>query len=193
MTLRSGDDLSVEITAKIKDGQEMTIKGRGLEGKDMTLVLHTLYDKGIGIKEKIYQQIEKNTQFIRPESSQEKCKSVYEQIKDSEYVRDLSALYLLDYVIASSKLDSKIQERYQLASTNSRLVGIQKTIDSTLENFTLSPEEKKLIRATFAYVRADEPVPDFNALTALDAIVAGSNLPSEIKGTYQLASATQGL
>ncbi|WP_354635922.1 hypothetical protein [Planktothricoides raciborskii] len=190
VTLRSGDDLSVKIPAKIKDGQEMAIKGRGSEGKDITLLLHTLYDKKTKIDDKIYQEIEKNIQFIRPESSQEKCKSVYEQIEDGEYVSDLSALYLLDYAIASSKLDSKIQERYQLASTNSRLVGIQKTIDSTLENFTLSPEEKKLIRATFAYVRADEPVPDFNALTALDTIVADSNLPSEIKGTYQLASAT---
>ena len=189
VTLRSGDDYPVEIPAKIKDGQEMTIKGRGLEGKDITLVLHTLYDRSSQIKAQVFQEIDQKTNFLIPESSQEKCKSVYEQIENSEYVQDLIALDLLDYVIASSKLDSSIKNRYQLASTNSRLVGLQKTIDSTLEKSTLSPEQKKPIRATFAYVRADEPVPDFNALTDLDAIVAGSDLPSEIKATYSLASA----
>jgi hypothetical protein len=189
VTLRDGDDLSVNIPAKIQDGQEIAIKGRGLEGKDIKLVLHTLYDKKTRIDDQIYQEIDKNIQFILPESSKAKCKLVYEQIEDGEYVSDLSTLYLLDYAISSSKLDSSIQDRYQLASTNSRLVGLQKTIDSTLEKSTLTPEQKKLIRATFAYVRADEPVPDFNALTALDAIVAGSNLPSEIKVTYSLASA----
>lgn len=188
VTLRSGDDLSVKIPAKIEDNQKMTIEGGGFKGEDITLVLHTLYDKKTRIDDKIYQEIDQNIKFILPTSSPAKCKSVYEQIEDGEYVSDLSALYLLDYAIASSKLDSTIQDRYQLASTNSRLVGIQKTIDSTLENSTLSPEEKKLIRATFACVRADEPVPDFNALTVLDAIVSGSNLPSEIKGIYQAAS-----
>ncbi|EKD10390.1 hypothetical protein SPLC1_S080530 [Arthrospira platensis C1] len=189
VTLRSGDDLSVKIPAKIEDNQEMTIKGGGFEGKDITLVLHTLYDKRTQIDDKIYQELGQNVKFILPGSSRSKCKSVYEQIEDGEYVKDLSALNLLDYAIASSKLDSTIQARYQLASTNSRLVGLQQAIDSTLNESTLSPEEQKIIKGTFAYVRANEPCPDFNALTALDAIVAGSDLPSEIQVTYSLASA----
>lgn len=189
VTLRSGDDLSVKIPAKIEDNQEMTIKGGGFEGKDITLVLHTLYDKRTQIDDKIYQELGQNVKFILPGSSRSKCKSVYEQIEDGEYVKDLSALNLLDYAIASSKLDSTIQARYQLASTNSRLVGLQQAIDSTLNESTLSPEEQKIIKGTFAYVRANEPCPDFNALTALDAIVAGSDLPPEIQVTYSLASA----
>ena len=189
VTLRSGDDLSVKIPAKIEDNQEMTIKGGGFEGKDITLVLHTLYDKRTQIDDKIYQELGQNVKFILPGSSRSKCKSVYDQIEDGEYVKDLSALNLLDYAIASSKLDSTIQARYQLASTNSRLVGLQQAIDSTLNESTLSPEEQKIIKGTFAYVRANEPCPDFNALTALDAIVVGSDLPSEIQGTYSLASA----
>lgn len=128
--------------------------------------------------------------LFSPAQAQQNVKSVYEQIEDGEYIKDLSALYLLDYAIASSKLDSTIQARYQLASTNSRLVGIQQAIDSTLAESTLSPQEQKLIRSTFAYVRANEPVPNFNALTALDAIIAGSDLPSEIRATYFLASFT---
>nr|WP_317267733.1 hypothetical protein [Arthrospira sp. SH-MAG29] len=190
VTLRSGDDLSVKIPAPVEEQHKMTIKGGGFEGKDITLVLHTLYDKQTRIDDKIYQEIEKNIQFILPASSRSKCKSVYEQIEDGDYINDLSALYLLDYAIASSKLDSTIQARYQLASTNSRLVGIQQAIDSTLAESTLSPQEQKLIKGTFAYVRANEPVPNFNALTALDAIVAGSDLPSEIQETYSLASVT---
>ncbi|CDM93140.1 hypothetical protein [Limnospira indica] len=189
VTLRSGNDLSVKIPAQIEDNQEMTIKGGGFEGKDITLVLHTLYDKKTRIDDKIYQEIGQNIKFIRPGSSRSKCKSVYEQIEDGEYVKDLSALNLLDYAIASSKLDSTIQARYQLASTNSRLVGLQQAIDSTLNESTLSPEEQKIIKGTFAYVRANEPCPDFNALTALDAIVVGSDLPPEIQVTYSLASA----
>ncbi|MBD2545954.1 hypothetical protein [Planktothricoides raciborskii] len=188
VTLRSGDDYPVEIPAKIKDGQEMTIEGRGLEGKDITLVLHTLYDRSSQIKAQVFQEIDQKTNFLIPESSQEKCKSVYEQIENGEYVQDLIALDLLDYVIASSKLDSSIKNRYQLASTNSRLVGLQQAIDASLAKSKLNTAQKKSIKRTFAYVRADEPVPDFNALTVLDAIVESSDLPLGIKETYSLAS-----
>lgn len=150
--------------------------------------MHTLYDRQLGIKEEIYQEIDKNTQFVE-EASKAKCKFVYEQVEDGEYIDDLIALDFLDYVIYSSKLDSKIQERYQIASTNSRLIGIWQAIESTLAQSKLTEIEKKLIRGTFAYVRAGEPVPDFKALTDIDSIVASSALPLEIKQTYTLSSA----
>lgn len=187
-TLRSGEPCQVEIPSKTQDRQEITLKGRGQEGKDITVVLHTLYDRQLGIKEEIYQEIDKNTQFVE-QASKAKCKFVYEQVEDGEYIDDLIALDFLDYVISSSKLDSKIQERYQLASTNSRLLGISQAIESTLAQSKLTEIEKKLIRATFAYVRAGEPVPDFKALTDIDSIVASSALPLEIKQTYTLSSA----
>ncbi len=187
-TLRSGEPCQVVIPSKTQDSQQITIKGGGQDGKDITVVLHTLYDRQLRIADQVYQEIDKNTQFIE-EASKAKCKFVYEQIEDGEYIDDLIALDFLDYVISSSKLDSKIQERYQLASTNSRLLGISQAIESTLAQSKLTEIEKKLIRGTFAYVRAGEPVPDFKALTDIDSIVASSTLPLEIKQTYTLSSA----
>jgi hypothetical protein len=186
-TLRSGEPCQVEIPSKTQDSQEITIKGRGQEGKDITVVLHTLYDRQLGIKEEIYQEIDKNTQFIE-EASKAKCKFVYEQIEDGEYINDVIALDFLDYVISSSKLDSQIQKRYEIASNNSRLLGIEQAIEMALSQSKLTEAEKKLIRGTFASVRASEPVPDFKALTDIDSIVAASALPLEIKQYYLSAS-----
>lgn len=187
-TLRSGEPCQVAIPSKTQDSQEITIKGRGQDGKDITVVLHTLYDRQLGIKEEIYQEVDKNTQFAE-EASKAKCKFVYEQVEDGEYIDDLIALDFLDYVISSSKLDNKIKERYQLASTNSRLLGIEQAIESTLAQSKLTEAKKKLIRGTSAYVRAGEPVPDFKALTDIYSIVAASALPLEIKQNYSLAIA----
>ncbi|MEP6517050.1 hypothetical protein [Microcoleus vaginatus] len=187
-TLRSGEPCQVEIPSKVQDSQEITIKGRGQDGKDITVVLHTLYDRQLGIKEEIYQEIDKNTQFVE-EASKAKCKFVYEQVEDGEYINDVIALDLLDYVIRSSKLDNKIKERYEIASNNSRLLGTEQAIEMALSQSKLTEAEKKLIRGTFAYVRAGEPVPDFKALTDIYSIVAASALPLEIKQNYSLALA----
>jgi hypothetical protein len=186
-TLRSGEPCQVAIPSKTQDSQQITIQGRGQDGKDITVVLHTLYDRQLGIKEEIYQEIDKNTQFIK-EASKAKCKFVYEQIEDGEYINDVIALDLLDYVIRSSKLDNKIKERYQIASNNSRLLGTEQAIEMALSQSKLTEAEKKLIRGTFASVRASEPIPDFKALTDIDSIVAASALPLEIKQYYLLAS-----
>ncbi|MBD1931787.1 MULTISPECIES: hypothetical protein [Cyanophyceae] len=186
--LRSGETCSVEIIPRTEENQEITIKGRGQKGKDITVVFHTLYDRESSINYQIHQEIEKNTQFVQ-KASKDKCTSVYDKIEESKYINDLIALDFLDYVIYSSKLDIRIQQRYQLASTNSRLLGIKQAIESTLAESELPDTEKKRIIGTYAYVRAEEPVPDFKALTDLDSIVASSSLPLEIKRIYSIASA----
>lgn len=186
-TLRSGEPCQVVIPSKTQDSQQITIKGRGQDGKDITVVLHTLYDRQIRIADQVYQEIDKNTQFLK-EASKAKCKFVYEQIEDGEYIDDVSALDLLDYVISSSKLDKKIKERYEIASNNSRLLGTEQAIEMALTQSKLTETEKKLIRGTFASVRAGEPVPDFKALTDIDSIVAASALPLEMKQYYLSAS-----
>ncbi|MBD1838892.1 hypothetical protein [Coleofasciculus sp. FACHB-501] len=187
--LRSGETCPVQIPPRMQDNQEITIKGRGQDSKDISIVAHTLYDRQFRIADQIYQEIDENTQFIE-QSSKDKCKSVYEQIEDAKYIDELIALDLLDYVIGSSKLDLTIQERYKIATTNSRLLGIKQVLESTLAESKLTEAEKKLIRGTYAYVRAGEPISDFKALTDLDSIVANSALPLEIQQTYSLASAT---
>ncbi len=186
--LRSGESCLVSIPKKVQDNQEIIVKGKGQNGKDISVVIHTLYDREFRIADQIYQEIDKNTQFIQT-SSKDKCKSVYEQIEDGEYIDDLISLDFLDYVIGSSKLDSSIQKRYEIASTNSRLLGIKQAVESTLAESNLTDKEKNLIRGTYAYVRAGEPVPDFKAITDLDSIVANSALPLEIQQAYSLASA----
>ena len=186
--LRSGELCQVDIPAKIQDNHEMNIPGRGENGKDIYVVLHTLYDQKTQIADRIYQEID-STKFFQA-SSKAKCKSVYDQVEDGEYIDDLSNLDFLDYVISSSQIDNTIKERYQLASINSRLLGIQQAIESSLAKSQLTEAEKNLIRGTFAYVRAGEPIPNFKALTDLDSIVTSSTLPLEIKQTYSFASAT---
>lgn len=53
----------------------------------------------------------------------------------------------------------------------------------------LSAQEKKLLRGTYQYVRASEPVPNFEHLKQLDACIENSDIPIHIKRTYSLASA----
>ncbi|MFB2934868.1 hypothetical protein ACE1B6_06280 [Aerosakkonemataceae cyanobacterium BLCC-F154] len=146
-----------------------------------------MYDRESRIADQVYQEIDKNTEFIE-EASKAKCKSIYEQVENGEYLDDQSTLALLDYVIYTSKLDNKIKERYHIASTNSRLLGIEQTIEAALSKSNLTEAEKKQIRGTYAYVRAGEPVPNFKALTDIDSIVTNSALPLEIKQAYFLAS-----
>ncbi|XWK87064.1 MAG: hypothetical protein U7127_23085 [Phormidium sp.] len=188
VNLRSGNSCQVEITSGTLENQEITIKGIGENGNDIVVVLHTLYDRQFRIADQVYQEIDKNTEFIE-EASKAKCKSIYEQVENGEYINGLIALDFLDYVIYTSKLDNKIQERYHIASTNSRLIGIEQTLESALSKSNLTEAEKKQIRGTYAYVRAGEPVPNFKALTNIDSIVTNSSLPLEIKQAYFLASA----
>ncbi|MBW4681265.1 MAG: hypothetical protein KME19_14280 [Microcoleus vaginatus WJT46-NPBG5] len=187
-TLRSGATCSAPIPSRAQDNQEIKLAGQGQAGKDIIVTLHTLYDREVRLADQIYQEIDKNTQFVE-EASKAKCKFVYEQIEEAENISDLIALDFLDYVILSSKLEGKIQERYQIASTNSRLLEIHTAIESALAKSELTDAEKKLLQGTYAYVRAGEPVPDFKALTDIDTIVASSALPLELKQTYSLASA----
>ena len=186
--LRSGDNCTVQIPPKSQDNQEITIGKQGEKAQDIRVVIHTLYARNIRLGEKIYQEID-STKFIK-NLTKNKCKQAYEQVEEAEDIDDLIALDLLDYVVSSSKLETDIKQRYQLASTNSRLLAIEQTIETALEESQLTEKEKKQIRGTFAYVRAGEPVPDFKALTDIDSIVANSALPTEIKNSYFLASAT---
>lgn len=186
--LRSGNICQATIPKSVQENQEVTVKGAGLEGNDITVILHTLYDQDTQVEAQIFQEID-NTKFIKA-SSISQCKLVYQQVEDAQLIDDVIALDLLDYVIASSKLNDEIKQRYELASTNSRLLGIQQAIETALAQSSLADAEQQKLRGTFAYVRAGEPVPDFKALTDLELIVANSKLPQEIKGTYLVASAT---
>lgn len=188
VVLRSGDTCHVKIPARIIDNYEISVSKVGLQGNDVTLILHTLYDSQIRIADKIYQEIDQ-ADFIRKDATKEKAKQTYELLEDGEYIEDIASLDLLQYLVASSNLDEQIRQRYDIAYQNCLLTIMEQAIESALAKSQLSQDKKKLIRGTYQYVRGSEPVPDFSYLKELDAIIVGSNMPVGIKRAYSLASA----
>lgn len=188
LTLRSGDTVQFHIPSRLQENSQLTVKGVGLQGNDITVICHALYHTAERIGDKIYTEIDK-TKFLIDELTKERSKAIYESLEDGIFVRDLTGLDFLDGLIASSKLDEKIRDRYSIASNNSRLKGIESAIDAGLAKSQLDEERQKLIKGTYARVRDVEPVPDFLALTECNAIVVASELSEALKQTYLMASA----
>lgn len=188
VALRSGNICQVKIPPRIIENHEIYVSKVGLQGNDVTLILHTLYDSQIRIADKIYQEIDQ-ADFIRKDATKEKAKQTYELLEDGDYIEDIASLDLLQYLIASSKLDEQIKLRYDIAYQNCQLNIVEKAIESALAKSELSQEKKKQIRSAYQYVRASEPVPDFGYLKELEAIIASSDIPIAIKRSYSIASA----
>jgi hypothetical protein len=188
VTLRTGKTYRVNITSGILDSDKATLKKCGIQGNDIVIVLHTLYDKSLN-NENIIPFLINNTKF-EDNTSRKRCRSVYELVKDGEYTDDLAALDLLDFIVSSSGMDEKICQRYSLASQNSRLTGIEKFIEETLAASNLSEAEQQLLRGTYQCVKAGEAISDFEALNQLDSIVQNSLLPLNLKQKYSVSSAT---
>ncbi|MGL4503788.1 MAG: hypothetical protein ACRCU2_32305 [Planktothrix sp.] len=185
--MRSGEDFTINIPRRVADQSEFTVKGKGLEGNDIVIVMHTLYEPSAKIQENIEYEIE-SAPFIQ-KITQENCLQAYLQITEGKYFDDLATLDLLDYVVASSKLDETIQQRYEVASQNSRLVAIEEAIENILAKSELNQNQKQVIRGTHQYVRAGDPVPNFEDLTDLAAIIAGAELSPGLQQYYLQALA----
>lgn len=186
--LRSGETCTVKIPPRTQENDEIAIAGRGLAGQDIQVIIHTLYDRPAKITAAINEEIDKKTPFIQ-EVSKEKCQDVYTNIEEAKDFDDLTTLDFLDYIISSSNLDNQIKQCYKLASENWRLIKIQQALEDSLEQSNLTESEQQQIKGAYAYVRAGEPVPDFNALTALNSIIANSILFPELQARYSVASA----
>ncbi|MEB3887175.1 hypothetical protein [Lyngbya sp. CCY1209] len=187
VTLYSGESYDLSIPTRSRENSMISVAGIGQDGNDAEFELHTLYDLQTRIGLQIYDEIE-NAQLIS-EASQTKCKDVYESIEDCKFIEEVEALELLDYIVSSSRLDEEIRDRYELASNNTRLVGIKKVLEEALQQSTLSGSEKTQLRGTFELVKAGQPIPDFKVLTQLDSIVLSSSLTDSIKQSYVLGSA----
>lgn len=194
LLLRSGEYISVDIPYHALEGTQVPVNVKNQYGKDIQVTIHTIYDHVSPVSQqrsmeyRVYDEIY-NTEFLEPAST-DKCKTLFQQLKKGLYITDCPSLDLLDYVIfTSNKIDENYQNRYQIARANSDLLGMQQVLEKSLAASSLSDNDKKQIRSAFAYVRAGEPIPDFKALSDLDAIIIGSNLPSSIKKSYSLASA----
>ena len=187
MVLRSGEDFTIDIPRRVADQSEFTVKGKGLQGNDIVIVMHTLYEPSAKIQENIEYEIE-SAGFIQ-DVTKENCQEAYLQITEGKYFDDLATLDLLDYVVASSKLDETIQQRYEVASQSSRLVAIEEAIEKVFANSELNQNQKQVIRGTHQYVRAGDPVPNFEDLTDLAAIIAGAELSPGLQQYYLQAIA----
>lgn len=188
INLRSGETCKFKISPRIVDNSKITIKEVGLNKNNIIVILHTLYDSQMRIADKIYHEID-HADFICGAKTKEKAKYIYELMEEGEYTDDIATLNLLQYLIASSNLDENIRLRHEIACQNSHLVIIEKALESALNKSPLSEQEKKLLRGTYQYVRASEPVPNFEHLKNLDAYIENSDIPIAIKRTYSLASA----
>jgi hypothetical protein len=152
-----------------------------------SITLHTLYDRNSKIGLEIFEELDSRVDFLL-ESSRDRCKLIYEGLEDGQPVADLEALGLLDYIVLTSKLSGHIQQQYKIASENSKVLRILDTIQVALDASSLSPAEKQGILGTFAQITAGDSISNISALPSLDAIVAGSALPIELKERYGVAS-----
>jgi hypothetical protein len=54
ITLRSGETCTVKVPYRTTEGKKIVLKGYGLEGNDITVVFHTLYDRTFRIADRVY-------------------------------------------------------------------------------------------------------------------------------------------
>lgn len=181
----AGEEKTVRIPKQCRDGRIVT-KRQGF-GPELRLTIHTL-DESQG---KISQQIGSLIEFqaLRPES-QQRCVEAYQRLRHGEFIEDLAALALLDFLVTASALDDSLQQQYRIASFNARTVGLAEQLTRSLEASHLKRSEKQAIWAAAEAVRSSKPVFDLAALRKLDSIMQGSDLPTSLRQQYALASST---
>ncbi|PZO45458.1 MAG: hypothetical protein DCF14_24985, partial [Phormidesmis priestleyi] len=195
VTLKSGIIKTISISRRTTEKTETTLKNAALDGGDAIVILHTLYDPQIEIDGVVEQAI-LSTPLLK--ATHDRCRDVYHQVKKGDRIRDPQALDVLDTIVSGSskirnaKNGNLIQQRYRLASQNSRLVELQTYLEVAVDRSEIPPERKQQLKGIYQYVRAGEALPsvaDLDALTAIDAIVQGSTLPVPLRQRYAFASA----
>lgn len=187
VTVKTGKKYEVKIPPNRSEGANLRLKGCGLQGKDAFLILHTLLNPAANnIDRKINKLIVKSPIHDR---SKIRCFQAYNNLNLALGIDDPPALNLLDYLFLSSPLYSEFSQRYLIASYNSRLMAIEKCIESALLAGDLDLREQRAIRSTYQYLRSGEIISDLNSLTRLDAIILCSSLHKMLKQYYLRASA----
>ncbi len=195
VTFKSGKTEILKIPAGCSEGVKLTVKQAALDGKNATVVVHTLYDSSIDFDTAISAAL---TSASLMAGTRDRCQDAYTQIKAGNWIVDSHAQDILDIVVAGAPELEKnpngqvIRDRYRLGSQNSRLIALQKQIEETTAASDLPDEKKLRLKGLYQYVRANEPLPspdDFDDLTAVDAIVQNIQLPLALKQRYAIASA----
>lgn len=185
VTLKSGKSCQFEVPPASTEDSKLPLKGCGLQGNDVLLVIHTWFDKN--------QQFEKSIDFlityadIKPES-RIRVRNVYELVKYARITQDLAALELLDFIVFSSKTESSVCQRYKVGSQNYRLIKLEQCIEDALAASKLDETDKQSIRGTYQCIRAGEYINNFGVLNQLDSIIQNSSCPEDLKQLYLRAS-----
>ena len=187
VTLRSGKSYEVNIPANTTEDDKLRLKKCGLQGNNVVLVSHTLFDKTINIEKSVDLLI--TTVDIKPESKQ-RCRKVYQLIKDGKYSESLAAQDLLDFIVSLSESDSLFYQRYKIASQSSKLIKIEECIENALAASKLEETEKQSLKGIYQCMRAGEGIADFDVINQLDCIILNFSLPNELKELYFRYSVT---
>ncbi len=183
--IKTGKSYQVKVPPNRAEGSNLRLKGCGLQDNDVFLILHTLTSSSFNLDRKINSLIVQSPIYDRTKI---RCLEAYNRLNAGLDSEDFAALNLLDYLVSSSQLYSEIGQRYTIASQSSRLVGIEKDLESTLTVSQLDSREKETIRATYQYLRCGEAAPNLAALTQLDSLILNANLKPVLKKYYFQAS-----
>ncbi|MGF1491144.1 MAG: hypothetical protein ACFBSC_01555 [Microcoleaceae cyanobacterium] len=186
VTLKTGKSYQVRIPPHRNEGSNLQLRGCGLAGNDAFVVLHNLLHPTLNVDRKVNQLIVQAPVYERTKI---RCLEAYHRISEAVATEDFAALQLLDYLVNSSKLYMEIGQRYRIASQNSRWVGLEHCLESTLVNSQLNKSEKQALRSTYQYLRAGEAIPSLETLTKLDAIILNAQLKPVLKNYYLYISA----
>lgn len=98
--LRTGESTQIDIPQNLSDRHQIEVDGVSLKQKKIYIICHTLYDSG-SLGTKAIEKIE-TSNFLLGEITKDKCKQVYHDIEEGEYIENIADLDFLDSVIESS-------------------------------------------------------------------------------------------
>ncbi len=186
VTLKSGKSYNVRIRPNSTEGSTLRLKKCGLQGNDVFLVLHTLYNSDFNLDRRMNNLVINASIYER---SKTRCLEVYNRINSGLYSYDLAALNLLDFLVNSSNIDLLIGLRYTMASENSQWIAIDKKLEEMLKLAKLSDIQKYQIQGSYQYIKAGEPLPNLDNFKQLNALIINMAIAIELKDKYLLASA----
>lgn len=185
VTLKNGKSYGVKIPSNLPEGIALRMPKTGTDGKNTVLILHTLFDIEKDIKALVSQHIDS---LDLKTASKQRCMAAYNLVRESNFVEDVTALELLDFIIDNWLNDASIKERYIIASQNSRLLKLEELLEDNIVSSNFSEEWQNILRGTYQTIRAGDFINSFEALEHLDFLVQSFPISDNIKQFYLRAS-----
>ena len=106
VTLKNGKSYGVKIPSNLTEGIALRMPKTGTDGKNTVLILHTLFDLEKDIKTLVSQHLD--SLDLKLESKQ-RCMAAYNLVRESNFVEDVKALELLDFIVDNWLNDASIK------------------------------------------------------------------------------------